>query len=81
MSDYTRKSIQVFAALCLGLGAILAFQAFTGKLADTYEHVRYEKDGKTIDKATYDREFHKDPGSVAECARNTRTGEILCAGG
>ncbi|MBN8563439.1 MAG: hypothetical protein J0L70_23155 [Leptolyngbya sp. UWPOB_LEPTO1] len=70
----------IFAGLvALSLGAAITLIALQPK--ETLQHIRYEQDGKEIDKSTYDREFKKNPASVAECTRDNATSEVQCAGG
>ncbi|MBD1847304.1 hypothetical protein H6F89_28640 [Cyanobacteria bacterium FACHB-63] len=77
-----RSALTAFVALGLGIGfALFIIQRSDSRSSDQYQHLRYEQNGKPIDKATYDREFQKNPASVSECVRNTRTNETLCAAG
>ncbi|MBD1842501.1 hypothetical protein H6F89_03535 [Cyanobacteria bacterium FACHB-63] len=77
-----RSALATLVALGLGIGfAVVLIQRSESRSSDQYEHIRYEQNGEQIDKATYDREFQKNPASVSECVRNTRTNETLCAAG
>ncbi|WP_415354627.1 hypothetical protein [Leptolyngbya sp. FACHB-1624] len=67
-------------AVCLGAGSAIALIASHSQ-PQNLQHIRYEQDGKEIDKSTYDREFKKNPASVAECTRGNATSEVQCAGG